>query len=328
MPTTDRRDFLRVTTATAAALTLPVLSTLRAATPRAKACILINMIGGPSQIDTFDPKPTAPTSIRSEFQTIRTAVPGIHISEMFPRMASIMDKIAIVRSVHHDAMPIHETGLQLLQTGHLARGATEFQHVGSIIDSQRPFMVMNPLGQLGVSVSHAQGSGTPIPSPSSYTVAPDYIDRGVRCIVINQFASVYDMTTWDCHASRGSLSSTLTDYISIGHEFDFQFTKLITTLEERGMLDETLVVAMGEMGRTPMRNDRGGRDHWTGVWSILFAGGGVNGGQVVGSSDADGAYPKDRPIDARMVPATILHAMGIDSQSHIPGVQPIHELFR
>jgi uncharacterized protein (DUF1501 family) len=94
---------------------------------------------------------------------------------------------------------------------------------------------------------------------------------------------------------------------------------------------------MGEFGRTPRLNARGGRDHWPGVWSILFAGGGVRGGQVIGASDSIGAAPRDRPVTPAEVTASIYHAMGIESDTLLrtpdgrtapvsPG-RPVTELF-
>ena len=76
------------------------------------------LTGGPSQLDTFDPKPNAPSDVRGPFRPIRTAVPGLHLTELFPKMAAVADKFSLVRSMHHTAAPIHETGFQLLNTGH------------------------------------------------------------------------------------------------------------------------------------------------------------------------------------------------------------------
>jgi hypothetical protein len=94
---------------------------------------------------------------------------------------------------------------------------------------------------------------------------------------------------------------------------------------------------MGEFGRTPYVNPCGGRDHWPGVWSILFTGGGVRGGQVVGSSDRLGGEPCDRPVRPAEVAASIYHALGVDPQTRLPGpdgrgvpaaeAAPIGELF-
>ena len=96
--------------------------------------------------------------------------------------------------------------------------------------------------------------------------------------------------------------------------FDLAYTALLDDLQQRGMLDNTLVVAMGEFGRTPQLNARGGRDHWPGVWSVLFAGGGVRGGQVIGASDRIGAEPRDRPVDARRG-----RGHGLPGAGHRPG---------
>jgi uncharacterized protein (DUF1501 family) len=109
-------------------------------------------------------------------------------------------------------------------------------------------------------------------------------------------------------------------------------------LHQRGLLETTLVLAMGEFGRTPQLNPRGGRDHWPGCWSILFAGAGVRGGQVIGSSDRTGSEPKDRPVTPAEVAASIYKALGIDLGTRLPGPEnrpmplveagAIEELFR
>jgi uncharacterized protein (DUF1501 family) len=78
-----------------------------------------------------------------------------------------------------------------------------------------------------------------------------------------------------------------------------------------------LVVGMGEFGRTPKLNGTGGRDHWPGVWSVLMAGGGIGGGQVIGSSDAHAEAPRDRPVHASQIAATVYHALGIDPATRL-----------
>jgi arylsulfatase A-like enzyme len=99
--------------------------------------------------------------------------------------------------------------------------------------------------------------------------------------------------------------------------FDLGFSALVADLSERGLLDETLVIAMGEFGRTPKLNTRGGRDHWPRVFSVVLAGGGVPGGQVIGSSDRVGESPHDNPITPNDLARTIYTLLGID---------PDHEL--
>ncbi len=143
------------------------------------------------------------------------------------------------------------------------------------------------------------------------------------------FDTVFNEITWDCHADGGALGTTLDDYrATLCPIFDQAYSALLDDLDARGLLESTLVVAMGEFGRTPRLNPRGGRDHWPGVWSILFAGGGVHGGQVVGSSDHLGAEPRDRPVTPAEVAATIYHLLGIDSRTLLSEATPIAELLR
>jgi uncharacterized protein (DUF1501 family) len=132
------------------------------------------------------------------------------------------------------------------------------------------------------------------------------------------FDTVFNKITWDCHANGGDLNTTLADYQgTLCPMFDAAYSTLLDDLEQAGLLDSTLVVGMGEFGRTPKRNARGGRDHWAGVWSVLMAGGGVRGGQVIGASDRHGQEPRDRPIHASQIAATVYHALGIDSNMPI-----------
>jgi uncharacterized protein (DUF1501 family) len=146
------------------------------------------------------------------------------------------------------------------------------------------------------------------------------VERGVRLATVNMFDTVFNQLTWDCHADGGSLRTRLDDYKeTLCPMFDMAYTALVADLEQRGLLETTLVVAMGEFGRTPQLNPRGGRDHWPGVWSILFAGGGVRGGQVVGSSDATGSEPRDRPITPGNVAASVYRALGVDRHALVPG---------
>lgn len=107
---------------------------------------------------------------------------------------------------------------------------------------------------------------------------------------------------------------------------DLALAALLDDLSDRGLLDETLVIVMGEFGRTPKLNTQGGRDHWPRVFSVLLAGGGIRGGQVIGSSDATGESPKDRPITPADLAATIFTLLGIDPQRllHTADGRPIH----
>src|SRR5207244_1432009 len=154
----------------------------------------------------------------------------------------------------------------------------------------------------------------------SCLLARRLVEHGVRLVTVNMFDTVFNEITWDCHADGGSLAVRLDDYKeTLSPMFDLAYTGLLEDLKQRGMLDTTLVVAMGEFGRTPQINPRGGRDHWPGVWSILFAGAGMRGGQVIGCSDALGAEPKDRPISPSEIAASIYQGLGIDPRTRVMG---------
>jgi arylsulfatase A-like enzyme len=152
------------------------------------------------------------------------------------------------------------------------------------------------------------------------------------------FETVFNEVSWDCHGSRPF--TPLQAYgESVGPWFDSGYTTLLEDLHGRGMLENTLVVAMGEFGRTPKLNPAGGRDHWPQCWSIVFAGGGVRGGQVIGASDKIGGTPTERPVSPAEVAATIYHATGVPLDHQLSGpngesirvidaeVKPILELF-
>jgi hypothetical protein len=442
----SRRDFLRVGSAAGGAVALSMADLqARAAAGRGGDlnCILLFLVGAPSHLDTWDLKPDAPDTVRGPFRPVQTNVPGVQIGEHFPLMSRMADRFAIVRSVHHTAAPIHETGHQLMQTGHLFRGDVEHPHYGAAVAHLRgtgrsgmpPFVVVpGPIGNTGVSVSHGQGAGylgarhepfvlrgdpnaadfqlADVSTPPgidparpqsrhellnaiddaqrAYDAATDgrtpdtasdrafhllfaqnarrafdvtserpdvrarygrntfgqscllarrLVEHGVRLVTVNMFDTVFGNLSWDCHADGGTLGVTLDDYRdTLCPMFDRAYTALLDDLRQRGLLETTLVVAMGEFGRTPQLNNRGGRDHWPGVWSVLFAGGRVRGGQVVGASDRTGAEPRERPVSPAEVAASVYHGLGVDPGVTLPGpegrplplceARPINELFR
>ncbi len=437
-----RRDFLRVG-GLAVGLSLTELAQLQqlGAAPRSseKGCIQLFLLGGPSQLDTWDPKPNAPDDIRGPFRPIKTNVPGIEICEHFPLMAKRADRYAVLRSVHHEEAPIHETGHQLMQTGHLFRNGLEWPHYGAVMSKLRPtsgevppwVVLPGPIGNTGVSISHGQTSGFlgdkyeplyPRSEAAQLRVADrhathgidparlnrrealvDAVDRaqcdvesaaemdsrdnpcqqalatlfhprakrafdiaaepesvrdrygwntfgqscllarrliehGVRLVTVNMFDTVFNQITWDCHANGGDLNTTLDDYReTLCPMFDTAYAALLDDLKTLGLLQSTLVLSMGEFGRTPKLNGRNGRDHWPRVWSVLMAGGGVQGGQVIGASDQYGEEPKDRPIHPAEIAATVYHALEIDLKTQLPAAdgrllplvaaEPVLELF-
>ena len=128
-------------------------------------------------------------------------------------------------------------------------------------------------------------------------------------------------TGWDTHQNlilslRDGYSGAKVG-VGLVPTFDQAFSALIKDLEERRLLDETLVVAMGEFGRTPKLNTGGGRDHWPRVFSVALAGGGVRGGQVIGASDRIGESPQERPISPADLANTIYTLLGIDPDGEL-----------
>jgi uncharacterized protein (DUF1501 family) len=165
------------------------------------------------------------------------------------------------------------------------------------------------------------------------------VEAGVPFVTVFSHTHV-EKESWDTHNKHYELSRK-----SLLPPADQSFSALLDDLAARGLLQETLVVWMGEFGRTPRMgvnfsnnsNNIGGRDHWCNCYSVCLSGGGVRGGQVVGSSDWIGAYPKKRPVHISDLAATIYQALGIDARAHVQDLQgqpraicdgaPVMELF-
>ena len=145
----------------------------------------------------------------------------------------------------------------------------------------------------------------------SVLLARRLIEAGVRLVHVNWARdpgdNAVDNPLWDTHSLN---ADRLQD--NLCPQFDPTFAALMDDLADRGLLDETLVVVIGEFGRTPKINVNGGRDHWGHVFSFAMAGAGIRGGQVIGASDKDGAYPATVPITGGDLTATIFHLLGID----------------
>jgi hypothetical protein len=165
-----RRDFLHAGAITALGLTLPAWMAQKAAgavTDKDVNCIMLFLVGGPSHIDTFDPKPKAPAEVRGPFQPISTRVPGMQISEIFPRTAGHADKFSLVRSVYHTATAVHDTGHQMMQTGRLFAGGVEHPHVGCVLgylkgprgEVPAHVLVPRPIGRTGGNLPHGHSAG-------------------------------------------------------------------------------------------------------------------------------------------------------------------------
>lgn len=155
------------------------------------------------------------------------------------------------------------------------------------------------------------------PFGQSVLLARRLVEAGVRFVTVN-WPRVpgdrgVDNPIWDTHARNFDRMEDC-----LAPQFDVGFTALLDDLTERGMLDETLVIAVGEFGRTPRVNANAGRDHWGSVFSCVLAGAGISGGQVYGSSDREGGYPASDPVDAGHLAATVFHLVGINTQGTFP----------
>ncbi len=144
------------------------------------------------------------------------------------------------------------------------------------------------------------------------------VEAGVRFVTVNTFLTVFDEITWDIHGSKPFTSiEGMKDIVA--PMYDQAYSALIEDLAQRGMLESTLVCNLAEFGRTPRINPAGGRDHWPQCFTCYFAGGGIQGGRVVGKSDPTGGYPAERAVDPSEVVATIYKSLGLDLETVLPG---------
>jgi hypothetical protein len=164
------------------------------------------------------------------------------------------------------------------------------------------------------------------------------IEAGVRFVTLNTFLTVFDEITWDIHGSKPFTSIEGMRNI-VAPMYDQAYGALLEDLTQRGMLANTLVCNLAEFGRTPRVNPAGGRDHWPQCWTVYFAGGGIQGGRVVGRSDRIGGVPAERPVEPAEIVATVYRSLGLNLETTLPGPQgrpfplvdtgkhEIHELF-
>jgi hypothetical protein len=393
----------------------------------AKSVIFLYQFGGPSHLDTFDPKPDAAAGVRSHFGVIDTAAPGIRICDQLPKMAAVMNDVSLVRTVYH-TMKNHNSASYYALTGHapplddirLRDTLDLFPAYGSVVDTLAPVSDGMPSfvafphiirdgevtpGQhasfLGKAhdplliTSDPNDAGFSLPElslPSGLTtqrlqdrrsiqqlvnsqtrmldhsVAARGLDAyyeksltmlnssrvreafnlsaepqsvrdrygrttyGQSCLLARRlvesgvkFVNVYfannigGRTTnggWDTHGFDNTrMYPILRDYqLPIT---DQTLPTLILDLKERGLLDETLIVWMGEFGRTPKINDNISRDHWPQCYTVLLAGGGAKQGFVYGTSDKQAAYPDKDPVLLDDLAATVFALLGIDPYTEV-----------
>ena len=422
----SRRDVLHAGVLTAFGLSLADLFRLQAAgadaaagkrPDRGTSCILIWLDGGPSHIDTFDPKPDAPSEVRSQFGTIPASVPGILLCEHLPLTARVMQDVALIRSFTHE-LGNHDTGTRFIFTGHRPVPSLDYPSLGSLaahaagFGAAMPPYVAVPGDAVGGD-SGAAGSGYLPRACSAFSagresgrvpeldspegVGIERVERrrdmlrrvdafsrrveegpatrsrdafyeqayrllaspeakaafdlsreepasrerygggrlGTGCLLARRlieggarFVTVVD-TGWDTHQQ---IFRELPDSRFPGSgkvpALDRAYSALITDLKERGLLATTLVVLLGEFGRTPKLNALAGRDHWPRAGFVCLAGGGVKGGRVIGATDARGEVPVERPVGPPDLAFTILKLLGIDPGRELvtPAGRPVRIL--
>lgn len=417
----SRRHFLHLGLLSALGLSAADLLRLQAESPAKsrteKSCILIWLDGGPSHLDTFDPKPDAPSEVRSVFKPISTAVPGIQICEHLPRTAKAMRDIALIRSLTHE-LGNHDTGARFLLTGHRPTPALEHPSLGSVIASASaqttaiPSYVAIPNDGVGGSSNAAKAGFLPR-SFSAFNVGDDparvrdlhppegvsfersdrrremlermdafsrasqespaaagrdaFYSQAYRLLTSPEAKAAFDLSAesaatrerygharisagcllarrlieagsrfvtvvdsgWDTH---NQIFRELPDSRFPGSgklpSLDRAYAALLEDLRQRGLLESTLVVMMGEFGRTPKLNAQGGRDHWPRAGFVCLAGGGVRGGQVIGATNSHGETPSDRAVSPEDLAFTILQLLGVDPRKELvtPSGRPVRTL--
>ncbi len=384
--------------------------------PQANACILIWMDGGPTHYETFDPKPEAPLEIRGEFETIATKTPGVRFSKHMQRLASISDRLAIVRSIRHN-QGNHGAGNHYMMTGAPPRipvgcGAFVSFHpsMGSVVAHQRTapaglpaYFSMPRMSRSGgpnfLGAKYAPFVVSDNPNSSSFRVrdvalpqgltddrflhrrdlrsqvdklarirdmsagdpvlaVDEFYDQGYELITSEDAQRAFDIhsepeatrETYGRHGfgQRALLARRLVEagvpFVTLyeggwDHHrtifsalnsklppFESSIAALIEDLDRRGMLETTLVIALGEFGRTPKVNSRGGRDHWSNAMSVMLAGGGTPGGCVIGATDRNGYAAIGDVASPENFVSTVYRKLGIDPSTiaYTPEGRPTH----
>jgi hypothetical protein len=338
---------------------------------RGMACILLFMRGGPSQLETFDPKPG--TDHGGPTKAISTAVSGIQIAESWSHLANAMKDITLIRSVTNREGE-HARATYQLHTGYIPSGTVKYPSIGSIVaseigmpDSDLPHFVSigNKLatigsGFLGMSVApfvvgNPEQMPTNVELPKGVNnqrfsrrldllkdLEQDFADSGGKTrvdehqglygsasqMVLSPRLKAFDVSQekaeirdrygrtpfgQGCLLARRLIDAGVT-FVEVElngwdtHQDNFErvkklsesadpaFASLVADLKERGMLEKTLVIWMGEFGRTPKINPRTGRDHFPQAFNVALAGGGIKGGKVIGVTSPDAMSVKERPV--------------------------------
>jgi Protein of unknown function (DUF1501) len=395
---------------------------------RAKSVIFLFQWGGPSHLETFDMKPDAPEGIRGTHKPMKSNADGIWVSDRLPRTSKIMDKVTLIRSMHH-TMKNHNSAGYYALSGHappsddqrLKDAIDLFPAYSSVVDRIAPLT-----GAVPTAVTYpwivSDGSITPgqrasflgkehdplvvlgdpnardfslpelsLPKGISYErmtarrelqkivdaqsrlldYSPDargiegyyekalamlhseklrkafdlsaepqkvrdaygrttygqscllarrLVEAGVKFVTVNFAQSIGGQSTteggWDTHGFNDTRMFPIIEKYHLPMT-DQTLPTLLTDMDERGLLDETLVVWVGEFGRTPKINKNASRDHWPQCYTALLAGGGTKRGFVHGASDKKGEYPAEKPVKPDDLAATIYHLLGIRPETEV-----------
>lgn len=396
----SRRNFLQSSTLGIAGSSILSQFQLNAAELKkeGRSCILVWLAGAPSQMETWDPKPG--TANGGETKKISSQTPGIEIAHHWPKLASVMNEIALIRAMTGKEAA-HERGTYHLHTGHRMLGIERFPHFGSVVAKEigdpqsdipnfvsigqtlssgflgvqvAPFIIDRP-GLLPDNVSNAtpnsrqqrrlallnqqeqdfaqagaedlvkehnklyekaslmmksprlkafQFEGEPQAMQEAYgksqlgqglLVARRLVEVGVPFVEVRSGG-------WDMHSSVFKSMERRAPAVDQG------LSQLLIDLKQRGLLEKTLVICMGEFGRTPKINARlpsPGRDHWVRNFNLLMAGAGIKGGQAIGTTDMNGQEIVDSPVQVDDLFRSMCKAMQIDAdmELHTPVGRPV-----
>lgn len=279
----NRREWLGCSLTSLAAMAVPRRGWAAETAPR---LLTIVLTGGASHLETFDLKPKAASVIRGPFRPIGTSVPGIEISEHFPRLARLAGSFCLVRGMSAAGPQIHD----LSGYGELLSDSLElFPGPASprfpLANDREVSRLLSERDRARYGEHHLG---------KNLLLARQLLETGARRITVHHFAGLLNTLSWDMHADGGDLNTTADDYArSLCPQLDQSLAALLTDLQQSGMLQETNVAVISDMGRTPRLNSRGGRDHHKNVWTNLVAGSAFPGGTIRGGSDSQGEFPRD-----------------------------------
>jgi hypothetical protein len=397
--------------------------------------VMLYLEGGASQLETFDPRPRAPQEFRSLFGAVKTALPGVEVSGLLPKLARRANKLAIVRSFTHTE-GAHEGAQHWIKTGYpyppeffgkAMRIPDQKPAFGSIVSRYRgpvhrvsglptyvrvlnyflsyhdgpawlgrpyaPFVIGEGVNRmladmsLKTSLGHLEDRRTLLKSfdrldrgidqSGSMRGMDSYQQQAVR-VVLGKAKEAFDLSREDVKTREKyrtvekhgpgigmnlllarRLCETGVPFVSLSHSYwdhhgglksglneltpplDHAVSAFLDDVEARGLEKDILLVITSEFGRTPRIDTRAmdlGRDHWPGLNTLVFAGGGLRMGQVIGASDERAAYPRVRPIEPLDLMATLFRVLDIDPKIQYPDLsgrpvsllargEPIEELF-